>query len=63
MRIFGKEVNDECTHCGNILECELFRQGHGIRQERSNIAKLFKCQMNHRRMRDANYEPKQTAVD
>lgn len=54
MRIAGKEINDECTHCGEILECELFRQGHGIRQERSNIAELFKCQMDHRRRRDEN---------
>lgn len=42
MRIFGKEITDECQHCGNILECELFRQGHGIKQERSNIAKMLK---------------------
>ena len=51
MRIAGKEINDECTKCGKSLECELFRQGHGIRQERSNIAELFKCQMDHRRRR------------
>ena len=28
MKVFGKEINDECSKCGNILECELFRQGH-----------------------------------
>ena len=33
MRIAGKEINDECVHCGEILECKLFKQGHGIRQE------------------------------
>lgn len=27
MRIAGKEINDECVHCGEILECELFKQG------------------------------------
>ena len=32
MKIMGKEINDECSKCGNILECELFRQGHGIKQ-------------------------------
>ena len=46
MRIAGKEINDECTKCGK------FRQGHGIRQERSNVAKLFECQMEHRRRLD-----------
>lgn len=28
MQIAGKEIKDECSKCGNILECELFRQGH-----------------------------------
>ena len=48
MRIAGKEINDECSRCGNILECELFRQGHGIKQERENIAKMIECQIKHR---------------
>lgn len=48
MRIVGKEINDECSRCGNILECELFRQGHGIKQERENIAKMIECQIKHR---------------
>ena len=52
MRIAGKEINDECFKCGNILECELFRQGHGIKQERENIAKMIKCQMKHREERE-----------
>lgn len=47
MKIFGKEITDECQHCGSVLECELFRQGHGIREERKNIAKMFACQMEH----------------
>ncbi len=51
MKIFGKEITDECQHCGNILECELFRQGHGIRQERQNIAKMLSCQMKHEEKR------------
>lgn len=54
MRIEGKEINDECSKCGNILECELFRQGHGIKQERENIAKMIKCQMKHREEREKN---------
>lgn len=48
MRIAGKEINDECSRCGNILECELFQQGHGIKQERENVAKMIECQMKHR---------------
>lgn len=52
MKIMGKEINDECSKCGNILECELFRQGHGIKQERENVAKMIKCQMKHREERE-----------
>lgn len=52
MRIMGKEIDDECSKCGNILECELFRQGHGIKQERENIAKMIECQMRHREERE-----------
>lgn len=52
MEICGKEIKDECSNCGNILECELFRQGHGIKQERENIAKMIACQMKHREKRE-----------
>lgn len=52
MKIMGKEINDECSKCGNILECELFRQGHGIKQERENVAKMIECQMQHREERE-----------
>ena len=52
MEICGKEIKDECSNCGNILECELFRQGHGIKQERENIAKMIACQMKHREERE-----------
>lgn len=52
MRIAGKEINDECTKCGKFLTCELFRQGHGIRQERTNVVKMFSCQMKHREKRN-----------
>nr|DAH74463.1 MAG TPA: RNA polymerase subunit [Caudoviricetes sp.] len=54
IKVFGKEIKDECSKCGNILECELFRQGHGIKQERENIAKMIKCQMKHREERQYN---------
>lgn len=54
MKIMGKEINDECSKCGNILECELFRQGHGIKQERENVAKMIECQMKHREEREKN---------
>ena len=51
LEVCGKEIKDECSNCGNILECELFRQGHGIKQERENIAKMIACQMKHREER------------
>lgn len=56
MQIAGKEIKDECSHCGNILECELFRQGHGIKQERENIAKMIACQMKHRQKREEKHD-------
>ena len=52
MQIAGKEIKDECSKCGQILECELFRQGHGIKQERENITKMIACQMKHREKRE-----------
>ena len=52
MEVCGKKINDECSKCGNILECELFRQGHGIKQERENVAKMIECQMKHRERRE-----------
>lgn len=54
MRVSGKEINDECQYCGRILECDLFRQGHGIRQERTNIAKMMRCQFDHEQQRKDN---------
>ena len=51
MNVGGKEIKDECQYCGNILECELFRQGHGIRQQRENITEMFKCQARHEKTR------------
>lgn len=54
MKVFGKEIKDECSQCGNILECELFRQGHGIKCERCNIAEMLKCQMKHKEGRIKN---------
>lgn len=52
MEVCCKEIKDECSKCGNILECELFRQGHGIKQERENVAKMIACQMKHRQKRE-----------
>lgn len=43
-----KEIKDECSKCGELLECELCRQGHGIRQERTNITKMIMCQLEHK---------------
>lgn len=47
-----EKIKDECGTCGNRLECELFKQGHGINQDRTNVTKMIVCQMNHRRKRE-----------
>lgn len=52
MRIAGKEIKDECQYCGEVLQCELFRQGHGIKQHRSNITQMLECQMKHTEERE-----------
>lgn len=54
MKIYGKEITDECQYCGDVLQCELFLQGHGIKQERSNITEMFACQMDHNNKRDGS---------
>lgn len=51
MKIAGKEIKDECQYCGEILQCELFRQGHGIRQARTNIVEMVRCQIRHEEKR------------
>lgn len=51
MKIAGKEIKDECQYCGEILQCELFRQGHGIRQGRSRISEMVRCQIKHNNIR------------
>lgn len=48
MRIGGKEITGECSKCAGVLECELFRQGHGINTPRTNISEMFKCQLRHK---------------
>ena len=51
MRLAGKEIKDECEKCGEILECDLTRQGHGIGQVRNNMTKMVACQMWHKEKR------------
>lgn len=47
-----KDVKDECSHCGEIFQCELCKQGHGIRCERENVSKMVLCQTEHREKRE-----------
>lgn len=54
MKIYGKEINDECKFCGKILECSLFKEGHGIECERINVTKMLACQIEHMRERKKN---------
>lgn len=51
MLLGGKEVKDECSVCGNVLSCDLCKDGHGIRRERTNIAQMVKCQLEHQQRR------------
>lgn len=47
MVIANKEIKDECKYCDEILQCELFRKGHGIKCEREKVAEMVKCQIAH----------------
>lgn len=42
MQIYGKEIKDECSKCGEVLQCELFLQGHGIKRDRENVTEMVK---------------------
>lgn len=50
----GKEITDECSKCGFVFECELFRLGHGIKTERSKVREMVECQINHKNKRLRN---------
>lgn len=52
MKIAGKEIKDECQYCGEVLQRELFRQGHGIKQERCNVVEMLRCQFEHKEKRE-----------
>lgn len=54
MKIHGKEINDGCSECGEILQCELFLDGHGIQRERKDFAKMIACQFEHKEKREKN---------
>ena len=49
MKIGHKDIDDECTKCGQMLECKLFRQRHGIGLERENVTEMLRCQFRHER--------------
>ena len=51
MKIKGREIKSECKNCGEILQCELFLDGHGIGRERKRITELVQCQIDHKRRR------------
>lgn len=51
-----KDVKDECSLCGELFTCELCKQGHGIKQKRSNIAEMYECQTSHEKKRGASSE-------
>ena len=47
-----KDVKDECSKCGDLFICVLCREGHGIRQRHTNVAKMVECQFNHKEKRE-----------
>ena len=47
MKFGRKEIDDECTKCGLVFECDLFKTGHGIDCQRSNVTDMVKCQFEH----------------
>lgn len=49
MRIKGVEINDECSKCGKVLNCDLMLDGHGCGRERTRIAEMMRCQFEHRK--------------
>lgn len=51
MLIYGKQITDECQYCGDVLQCELFKDGHGIHRERKRIPQMVDCQIGHRHKR------------
>ena len=53
-----KEIKDECSKCGEVLQCELFLQGHGIKRDRENVTEMVSCQMEHQKSR-LDKEPKE----
>lgn len=54
MKIHGKEIKDECSECGKVLQCELFLDGHGIQRERNNFTEMIACQFKHKEKREKN---------
>lgn len=54
MKISIKEIADECQHCGDILVCQLCREGHGINRERINVTQMVTCQIEHKNRRLSN---------
>lgn len=54
MLVYGKQITDECQYCGEVLQCELFKDGHGIHWERNRIPQMVDCQIDHRHKRCEN---------
>lgn len=50
-KLGNKIITDECSLCGDLLTCELCKDGHGILRERSRITEMMICQDEHERGR------------
>lgn len=47
MRLGNVYFDDECAVCGNVLECDLCKDGHGIGRERTRMVEMVRCQFEH----------------
>lgn len=47
MRLGNVYFEDECAHCGQVLECELCRDGHGVGRPRARMTEMVRCQFEH----------------
>lgn len=47
-----KDIKDECKDCGELFTCELCKDGHGIKRERSRMTEMLRCQLKHMEERE-----------
>lgn len=46
------QIKDECSQCGELLQCELCYVGHGIHRKRDRVSEMVACQFEHAKKRN-----------